>query len=170
MLTNQDEISNNLGGPSNDALYKMSVYLDKRFRRRIFIEDHRWFLPNFGSFSQAVSEEKTCLNRPIRNKNCLWLPCLLMDRDNMSNLYRGPSIDTSYHVSVYLTNVLQRRGLKCEKLTDDGRQTTDDRWQTIDDVRWMTDDGWRTTDHGRQTTNDGRQVIAKAHVALGKVS
>ena len=25
--------------------------------------------------------------------NCLWWPCLLMDRDEMSNLYRGPSID-----------------------------------------------------------------------------
>jgi hypothetical protein len=31
-------------------------------------------------------------NQPIRNKNCLWWPCLLMDRDGMSNLYRGPSI------------------------------------------------------------------------------
>ena len=32
-------------------------------------------------------------NRPIRNKNRLWQPCLLTDRDEMSNLYRGPSID-----------------------------------------------------------------------------
>ena len=46
-------------------------------------------------------------------------PCLLMDRDEMSNLYRGPSIDASYQVSVHLA---QRRRLKCEKLTDDGRQ------------------------------------------------
>ena len=38
-------------------------------------------------------------NLPIRNKNCLWRPCLLMDRDEMSNLYRGPSIDASYQVS-----------------------------------------------------------------------
>jgi hypothetical protein len=38
-------------------------------------------------------------NEPIRNKNCLWRPCLLMDRDEMSNLYRGPSIDASYQVS-----------------------------------------------------------------------
>jgi hypothetical protein len=29
----------------------------------------------------------------IRNKNCLWWPCLLMDRDKISNLYKGPSID-----------------------------------------------------------------------------
>ena len=30
-------------------------------------------------------------NRPIRNKNCLWWPCLLTNSDDMSNLYRGPS-------------------------------------------------------------------------------
>jgi hypothetical protein len=33
------------------------------------------------------------------NKNRLWWPCLLMDRDGMSNLYNGPSIDASYQVS-----------------------------------------------------------------------
>jgi hypothetical protein len=38
-------------------------------------------------------------NQPIRNKNCLWRSCLLTDRDKMSNLYRGPSIDASYQVS-----------------------------------------------------------------------
>ena len=69
-----------------------------------------------------VSEEKIKKNRPIRNKNCLWQPCLLMDRDEISNLYRGPSIDASYQVSVYLAEGFQRRRLKCEKLTDDERQ------------------------------------------------
>jgi hypothetical protein len=53
----------------------------------------------------------------------------------MSKLYRGHSIDASYHVSVHLAEGFQRRRLKCEKL--------------IDDVR---------------------QVMAKAHVAFGKVS
>jgi hypothetical protein len=38
-------------------------------------------------------------NQPIRNKNCLRWPCLLKDRDEMSNLYRGPSIDASYQLS-----------------------------------------------------------------------
>ena len=74
-------------------------------------------------------------NRPIRNKNCLWRPCLLMDRDKMSNLYKGPSIDASYQVSVHLAEGFQRRRLKCENLTD-----------------------------------DRRQVMAKAHIAFGKVS
>ena len=42
------------------------------------------------------------INRPIRNKNCLWCPCLLTDQDEMCNLYRGPSINASYKVSVHL--------------------------------------------------------------------
>jgi hypothetical protein len=45
-----------------------------------------------------------------------------MDRDEMNNLYRGSSIDDSYQVSVHLAQWFQRRRLKCEKLTDDGRQ------------------------------------------------
>ena len=83
---------------------------------------HRCFLPCFGSFGQVVSEEKICKNRPIRNKNCLWWPCLLMYRDKMSNLQKGPSTDASYQFSVHLAEGYQRRRLKCEKLTDDGRQ------------------------------------------------
>jgi hypothetical protein len=58
-----------------------------------------------------------------------------MDRDKMSNLYKGPSIDASYRVSVHLAEWFQRKRLKCEKLTD-----------------------------------DRRQVMAKAHIAFGKVS
>ena len=64
-----------------------------------------------------------------------WYPCLLIDRDEMSILHRGPSIDVSYQVSVHLAKRFQRRRLKCEKLTD-----------------------------------HGRQVMAKAHIAFGKVS
>jgi hypothetical protein len=45
-----------------------------------------------------------------------------MDWDEMSNLYRGPSIDASYQVSAHLAKGFQRGRLKCENLTDDGRQ------------------------------------------------
>ena len=55
---------------------------------------------------------------------------MLTDRDEMSNVYRGPSIDASYQVSVHLAVVFQKR-LKCD---------------------------------------DGRRVMAKAHIAFGKVS
>jgi hypothetical protein len=73
-------------------------------------------------------------NQPIRNKNCLWWPCLLTDLDIMSNLYRGPSIDASYQVSLHLAKWFQRRRLKCEKL-----RTTDTKWWqklTLPLARW----------------------------------
>ena len=76
--------------------------------------------------SSQFSEEKIFFNRPIRNKNCLWRPCLQMDRDKMYNLNRRPSIDASYQVSVHLAEGFQRRGSKCEKLTDDRH-----RWQKL---------------------------------------
>ena len=70
---------------------------------------HRCFLPSFGSFGIAVSEENNLKYQPIRNKNRLWWPCLLTDRDGMSNLYRGPSIDASYQISDHLAKRFQRR-------------------------------------------------------------
>jgi hypothetical protein len=42
--------------------------------------------------------------------------------DIMSSLYRGPSIDASYQVSVHIAEGFQRRRLTCEKLT---YETTD---------------------------------------------
>jgi hypothetical protein len=54
--------------------------------------------------------------------SCFWLA----DFKNSSPLKRneqwGPSIDASYQVSVHLAEGFQRRRIKCEKLTDDGRQ------------------------------------------------
>ena len=53
-----------------------------------------------------------------------------MDRDEMSNLYREPSIDASYQISYQLALRFQRRRLKCEKLTHDKRRTpSDGLWQ-----------------------------------------
>jgi hypothetical protein len=60
---------------------------------------------------------------------------LLKSANQKQELPVAPSIDISYQVSVHLAEGFQRRRLKCEKLTD-----------------------------------DGRQVMAKAHVAFGKVS
>ena len=40
----------------------------------------------------------------------------------MNNLYREPSIDASYQVSVHLAKKFLWRRLKDEKLTDDGCQ------------------------------------------------
>jgi hypothetical protein len=79
-------MSNFYRGPSKDASYQLSIHLAKRFQRKRFVR-----------------------NQPIRNKNCLWWPCFLTDRDEMSNLYRGHAIDASYQVSVHLAKRFQRR-------------------------------------------------------------
>jgi hypothetical protein len=79
-------MSNLYRGPSKDASYQDSIHLAMWFQRRRFFR-----------------------NQPIRNKNGLWRPCLLTDRDEMSQLYRGPSIDDSYQVSVHLVKWFQRR-------------------------------------------------------------
>jgi Zn-finger protein len=89
LLTYQDEMSNVNRGTSIDASYQVSVHLARRFQRRIFFR-----------------------NQPIRNKNCLWWPCLLTNRDKMSNLYRGSFIDACYQVSFHLAKRLYRRFLE----------------------------------------------------------
>ena len=71
-------------GPSIETSYQVSVHLPMRFQRRFL------------------------RNRPIRNKNCLWWPCLLTNRDEMSNRNRRPSKDASYQISVHLTKWCQR--------------------------------------------------------------
>ena len=119
----RDKMSNLHRGPSIDASYQVSVVVivanrsgrNEQTSQRTF---HRCFLPSFGSFGQAVSEEKMFKNRPIRNKNCLWQPCLLMDRGKNQQ-----SLERSFH-GCFLPSFtsFQRRRLKCEKLTDDGRQ------------------------------------------------
>jgi hypothetical protein len=78
----------------------------KQLQQRTF---HKCFLPSFGTFGQTISEEKNFYIQPIRNKNRIWRPCLLMDRDEMSNLYRRPSMDASFQVSVHLAKWLQKR-------------------------------------------------------------
>ena len=88
------------------AMFVLGSGLNEQSLQRTF---HRCLLPSFGSFHLAVSEDKICLNQPIRNKNCLWQPFLLLNRVEMSSLYRGPSIDTSYQVSIHLAKRFQRR-------------------------------------------------------------
>jgi hypothetical protein len=86
LLMDQNKMSNLYRGPSIDASYHVLYHLAKRFQRQ------------------------SCFrNRPIRNKNCLWRPCLLTDQNGMSNSYRGPSIDSSYHVSFHLDKLFHSR-------------------------------------------------------------
>ena len=55
----------------------------------------------------------------------------------MCNLYRGPSIDTTYQVSVHLVKVILEEKIKMWKVN--GRQTTDAKWWqklTLSLARW----------------------------------
>ena len=69
---------------------------------------YRCILPGFGSLDKTLSEENIFRNRPIRKENCLWWPCLLTNRDEMSNHNRGPSQHASFQVSVHLSQQFQR--------------------------------------------------------------
>ena len=84
---------------------KGSGLYEQSFQRTL----HRCFLPSFGSFEQVLQRRRFLRNQPIRNKNCLWWPCLVMDRDVMGNRYRGSSIDAFYQVSVHLVKRFQRK-------------------------------------------------------------
>jgi hypothetical protein len=78
-------MSNSHRGPSIDASYHASVHLAKLFQNRRFLE--------------IDQSEK---------KNCLWRPCLVMDRDKINNLYREQPIDASYQVLIHLAKRFQR--------------------------------------------------------------
>ena len=88
------------------TMYVKGSERNEQSQQRTF---HRCFLSSFSTFGQAVSEGKNLKNQPIRNKNRMWRPCLLMDRDRMNNIYREPSIDASYQVSDHLAKRFQRR-------------------------------------------------------------
>ena len=94
---------------NNNWLWQSCLLMNRDKMSNLYRGPSICFLPSFGSFGKAVSEEKIFKNRPTRNKNCLWQPCLLTDRDEISILYRTPSIDASYQVSVHLAKRFQRR-------------------------------------------------------------
>jgi hypothetical protein len=84
------------------------THLSFCFEETYYRTFHRCFPPIFGSFCYAVSEKKIFRNWLIWNKNCLWWPCLFTDRDEVSNRYRGPFNDASYHVLVHLAKRFKR--------------------------------------------------------------
>ena len=111
---NQSETRISCGGHVFNGSGRNEQYL-----QRIF---HRCCLPSFDSFGQAVSGENICQKSSNQKQKWPVVAMFLTDRDEMSNLYRGPVIDSSYQVSLHLSQRFQRRILKYEKLIDEGRQ------------------------------------------------
>ena len=85
LLTDQNEMSILYRGPSIDASYQVSDHFAKRFQRRRFVE---------------IDQPETRI---------AYDGCLLTDRNKMSNLNRGPSIDASYQIFVHLAKQFQKR-------------------------------------------------------------
>ena len=54
-------------------------------------------------------EEELKKKMTNQKQELLWWSYLLTGRDEVSNLYRGPSIDASYYVPVNLAKQFQRR-------------------------------------------------------------
>jgi hypothetical protein len=88
-------------------------------------------------------------------RHILWKKCFLTDRDEMSTIYRRPSIDASYQVSVHLAQGFQRKRLKCEKLMDDAKW-----WQklTLPLARWAK--------KYKRTNNDLQNIHIKLKIDL----
>jgi hypothetical protein len=82
----------NRSGQNERSSCHVSVNLAKRFQRRRFLKI-------------GHSETRIACGGS----------CLVMDRDAMTNLYRGPSIDASYQVLLYLATWFQRRFLKIDQ-------------------------------------------------------
>ena len=109
LLTDRDEKSN------EDLPYTLPTkfqFICLRGFRTIFICNSILWLISIFKLELSPFPQKNrffFLKHTIINMNCLWRPCLLMVRDEMSYLYRGPSIDVSYQVSVHLAQWFHRR-------------------------------------------------------------
>ena len=90
--------------PPIDASYQVSVHLAQRFQRRRFFKISQSETRSFRGeeFLKSANQKQ---ESPV-------VAIFVNDRDEMSNLYRGPSIDASYQVSVHLAKRFQRRRLK----------------------------------------------------------
>ena len=130
-------------GPFINAYCKMLLYLAK------------WFQKIFSIW-------------PIRNKNCLWQPCLLTDQDKMSNLYQRPSIDASYQVSVHLAKGFQRRRfLEIDQLfVNRSGQNEQSSIYASHQVSVHLAKRFQRRLKCEKLTNDGSQARAKAHMAF----
>ena len=129
--TDQNEMSNLYSGPYIDASYQVSFIWQSSLMTRFLEIDQSetrtacgghvciWIGTKLAIFTEDLPQmlpakfriiwPNSFKNQPIRNKNRLQQPCLLMNRDILSNHYRGPPIDDTYQVSVCLAKRFQRR-------------------------------------------------------------
>ena len=136
MLTDRDKISNLYRAPSIYVSYQVSVHLAKQFQRRRFLEIDQsetsiaygghvclvygskrnerslCFLSSFGSdddLAKRFQMRRFLKIDQSETRIAYGDHVFLTNRDEFSNLHRGPSIDASYQVSIHLAKRFQRR-------------------------------------------------------------
>jgi len=86
---------------------------------------------------------------------------VLTDRDEMSNRYRGSSIDAAYQISVHLAKRWFQRGIfTFEKVTDDGRRMLCD--DKSSDGLWPGE--LKTNKQNRNTQHNTKPIKDKSKV------
>ena len=143
-----DEMSNLYRVPSIDASYQILFHLAKRFQRR-------------GFFFR---------NRPIRNKNCLWRPCLLTDLDKMSfgsfglavseEIFRNrPTRNMNCLCWTYLLTGGDEMGSLCRGPSIDASYQV-----SVHLAKWFQ----RKRLKCEKLTDNRRKVMTKAHIAFAR--
>jgi hypothetical protein len=104
-------MSNLYRGPSIDAFYQVSYHLapqailvsDWSISKNLLLWSSlaKWTENVLGSI-YGRSSMRIAHSIFQSETSRLWRPCLLTDRNEISSLYRGPSIEASYQVSVHL--------------------------------------------------------------------
>ena len=91
------------------AMFANGLELNEQSLQRIF---HGCFLPSFGSFGKAASEEKIFQKSTNQKQELPVAAMFVTNWDEMSNLYRGHAIDASYQVSLHLAEGVSEEKIK----------------------------------------------------------
>jgi hypothetical protein len=84
------------------------------------------FLQSHNSIGLVVSDRRFSRFQPIGTRYWPWQPCWISDLHQKQKSDRGPSNEHLWQVWLKSVQRLQRRRVKCEKLTDGRRMLTHD--------------------------------------------